>query len=142
VTEGVTIALRLGVLALIYLFLAALARIAWRDLTAAGAERRGNTGRAYLVVLDGAANGPHAGTRFAIEEAASIGRDPANNIAIDDRTVSARHAALVYEGGRWWVEDTGSTNGTFVNGARVDGPTPIAAGDVLQVGRVTLRLLA
>ena len=54
--------------------------------------------------------------------------------------VSARHAALTYRGRAWYVEDLGSTNGVFVNGTRIEGPTPVAWGDELQVGGVRLRL--
>jgi pSer/pThr/pTyr-binding forkhead associated (FHA) protein len=45
------------------------------------------------------------------------------------------------DGGRWWLEDLGSTNGTFVNDARVTGRAPLRNGDVIQVGLVTARFL-
>ena len=139
-TDSTTLALSLGVLALLYLFLAAVARVAWRDFASAAPARRGSVGRAQLLVLEGAARGPHPGDSIPIEGAASVGRDADNTIAIDDRTVSGRHAALIFDAGRWWVEDAGSTNGTYVNGNRVDSPTELLDGDVLQVGRVTFRL--
>lgn len=141
VSDTVSIALRLGVLALLYLFLAAVARVAWRDFAHAAPLRRGSVGRAHLIVIEGGSAGPYAGDRVPIEGAASIGRDSENAVVADDRTVSGRHATLLFDGGRWWVEDNGSTNGTFVNGARVDGAAPIEEGDVLQVGRVAFRLV-
>lgn len=141
-SDGVTLAVRLGVLALLYVFLAAVARIAWRDFTNAAPRQRGSVGRATLVVLDGASGGPHAGDRIAIEGGASLGRDSDNAVVVDDRTVSGRHAALLFDAGRWWVEDGGSTNGTYVNGARVDGNAALRDGDVLQIGRVSFRLAA
>jgi pSer/pThr/pTyr-binding forkhead associated (FHA) protein len=141
-SDGVTLALRLGVLALLYLFLATIARIAWRDFASAAPRQRGSIGRAALVVLEGASGGPHVGDRIAIEGGASLGRDSDNAVVIDDRTVSSRHAALLFDAGRWWVEDGGSTNGTYINGARVTDSASIKDGDVLQVGRVIFRLSA
>jgi pSer/pThr/pTyr-binding forkhead associated (FHA) protein len=47
---------------------------------------------------------------------------------------------LTFRGRSWYVEDLESTNGTFVNGARVDGVAPVSFGDELQVGEVRLRL--
>ncbi len=54
--------------------------------------------------------------------------------------ISAEHARLTREGGRWWVTDLGTTNGTFVNGVRVERPTRLMAGDEVRFGRVRSRL--
>ena len=59
---------------------------------------------------------------------------------LEDEFVSVTHAALTYRGRAWYVEDLGSTNGTFVNGSQVDGLAPIAFGDEIQIGQVRLRL--
>lgn len=67
----------------------------------------------------------------------TVGRDPAADLQFDpeeDRAVSARHAALVYEGGRWLVRDLGSRNGTFVDGERVEGERPLRSDDRVQFG--------
>jgi pSer/pThr/pTyr-binding forkhead associated (FHA) protein len=48
---------------------------------------------------------------------------------------------LTLRHGRWWVSDLGSTNGTFVNGTQITEPAIIEAEDVVQFGRVTLRLV-
>ena len=47
---------------------------------------------------------------------------------------------LTFRGRDWYVEDLGSTNGTYVNGNRVDGVAPLGYGDELQIGQVRLRL--
>ena len=141
-TDSVTLALRLALLAILYLFLAVVARIAWRDFGSAAPRRRGSVGQATLLVLEGGAGGPRSGDRIVLDGGASIGRDSDNGIVIDDRTVSGRHASLLYDAGRWWVEDGGSTNGTYINGQRVERTAALGDGDVLQVGRVTFRLSA
>ncbi|MBA2462005.1 MAG: FHA domain-containing protein [Actinobacteria bacterium] len=75
-----------------------------------------------------------------LRHALTIGRDSENHIALDDSTVSRRHAILVYVENRWLVEDRGSANGTFVNGLRVPygSPHPLRHGDRIAVGSATL----
>jgi pSer/pThr/pTyr-binding forkhead associated (FHA) protein len=63
-----------------------------------------------------------------------LGRDPECDVVIDAQTASGRHARLVQSGGRFEIEDLGSTNGTFVNGLRVNGRAPVAPGDRITLG--------
>ena len=63
-----------------------------------------------------------------------IGRDPGATIAIDAPIVSRRHARIVVSSGGAMLEDLGSKNGTFVEGERVTGPTPLHDGDQIRVG--------
>lgn len=86
--------------------------------------------------------GPYAGGRFdAVAQVISIGRDPSSSVALEqDAGVSRRHATLSYENGRYVVRDTGSTNGTFLNGARISEAV-LAPGDNLQVGATVMVLV-
>lgn len=80
-------------------------------------------------------SGPTAGQRFELARRSLIvGRDPACDLVIDDVEVSRRHARLLAQGGGYTVEDLGSTNGTFVNGERTSGITPLNPGDTLRLG--------
>ena len=63
-----------------------------------------------------------------------------NTVVVDDPFVSTEQAVLSFRGRAWYVEDLDSTNGTFVNGARIDGLAMVAFGDELQLGRVRFRL--
>ena len=63
-----------------------------------------------------------------------------NSIVIDDTFVSADHALLTFRGRAWYVEDRGSTNGTWLNGQRVATYLPLGYGDELQIGQVRMRL--
>jgi pSer/pThr/pTyr-binding forkhead associated (FHA) protein len=65
-----------------------------------------------------------------------LGREANCDLPVIDDTVSARHAALSYHHNQWWVDDLRSTNGTFLNGERVETSTVIIAGDELRVGRI------
>lgn len=130
--------LRLIFLALLYLFLWLVVRALLRDLRAAAREPTAELGR--LVVVASPSGEPAPGTAFALDAITSLGRDVNNAIVLDDEFVSTSHAALTYRGRAWYVEDLGSTNGTFVNGSQVDGLAPVAFGDELQVGQVRLRL--
>ena len=129
---------RLAFLGLLYLFLFRIARALVGDLRAAAREPGAELGR--LVVVASPAGEPPAGSSLALDAIATIGRDVNNAIVVEDQFVSAEHAILTFRGRAWYVEDLGSTNGTYVNGAPVDGVTPLGFGDIVQIGEVKLRL--
>lgn len=86
--------------------------------------------------------GPKAGSRFALDrDVITAGRHPDSDIFLDDITVSRRHAELRrVADGTWLACDTGSLNGTYLNGRRVDTAI-LANGDELQVGKFKLVFL-
>ncbi len=70
----------------------------------------------------------------------NIGRDPACDCFIPDKTVSTQHARLAYKHDRWWLEDLHSTNGTFLNQEPVAAPLVVTDGDQLRCGQVVLEI--
>jgi len=89
----------------------------------------------YALVVE---RGPRAGMTFLISEGATtVGRHPDSDIFLDDITVSRQHCRFLIVDSSLSVEDSGSTNGTYVNGARVDR-TALAPGDEVLVGRFHL----
>ncbi|MDL1911124.1 FHA domain-containing protein [Chloroflexi bacterium CFX6] len=79
--------------------------------------------------------GPTPGAIFTLEgDQLNVGRDSSNDITINDAEVSRRHARLTFQGGKYVLEDLGSTNGTFVNGQRLAGPRVLKAGEVVSFG--------
>lgn len=64
----------------------------------------------------------------------SIGRATENDVVINDAAVSARHAEMVWDGSALFIRDLGSTNGTFVNGRRIHGLTPVQLADRVTLG--------
>ena len=80
-------------------------------------------------------SGPAPGKTFPIEQEETVlGRDLANDIAISDPEVSRRHSRFMIREGSVFVEDLGSTNGTFLNGERISSPLQLRSGDVLTLG--------
>ena len=80
-------------------------------------------------------SGPTPGVTFPLEgDQLTIGRDSSNGVAINDAEVSRRHSRLTFQGGKYVIEDLGSTNGTFKNGQRQAGPVVLKAGDVVSLG--------
>ena len=85
--------------------------------------------------------GQLAGTRITLGEAQiTIGRAEDSTLVITDDYASARHARLVPRSGQWFVEDLGSTNGTYLDRAKVTGPTPVPLGVPIRIGRTSLEL--
>jgi len=79
--------------------------------------------------------GPQPGQTFVLEQdLIAVGRDPGNNIAIEDPQISRQHARITRQGSLMVIEDLGSTNGTFANGMRLTSPHTLANGDVISLG--------
>ena len=94
---------------------------------------------AQLVIVGRPPSGLSEGHTFALRPGITAGRRPGTGIELDDAFMSGDHARLTVDEGRWWVTDLGSTNGTFVNGARIDRATPLKEGDEVRFGRIRTR---
>jgi two-component system, cell cycle response regulator len=95
--------------------------------------------RCTLVML----TGPTPGAVQVVEdEALVMGRGTDVSVQIADPGISSRHARVFLNGGRYWVEDLGSTNGTHLNGRRLDTLQALSDGDRLQLGQTTLLRVA
>jgi hypothetical protein len=134
--------LRGSIFLVLYLFVALVLLVIAGDLRRASRAprpvRRSALGQ--VVLVDPGPTGLEAGKTFPLAAVSSIGRSLRNTISLDDEFLSAEHALLSWREGTWWIEDLGSKNGTMVNGVRISRPVPIAPGDLIEVGRVALRL--
>jgi pSer/pThr/pTyr-binding forkhead associated (FHA) protein len=137
--------LRLIFIFLLYFFLYQVVRVTLRELTEIAAVDPATPppARSFgrLVVLDGAESDLPPGTSFPLQPVTVVGRHPDSTIAVDEPFVSAEHAELAFDRGRWWVRDLNSTNGTYVNGQPVTVTTGVRPGDVVQFGRIKLQLV-
>jgi hypothetical protein len=98
--------------------------------------KRGKAARQLVVTA-----GQLAGTRITLGETQiTIGRAEDSTLVITDDFASARHARLVPRDGQWYVEDLGSTNGTYLDRGKVSGPTPVPLGVPIRIGRTSLEL--
>ena len=103
--------------------------------TKAPPKRRGSP--THVAVVEGA----NAGERADLEQAPLlIGRGPDAAIRLDDDYVSTRHARIASSGDEWFVEDLGSTNGTYVGTARITQPTTLSLGTQVRIGKTVLEL--
>jgi pSer/pThr/pTyr-binding forkhead associated (FHA) protein len=69
-----------------------------------------------------------------------IGRAPSCTLVLDDDYSSSRHARIYPDAGQWFVEDLGSTNGTFLDGSKVEGSMPIPLGAPVRIGQSVIEL--
>jgi pSer/pThr/pTyr-binding forkhead associated (FHA) protein len=85
--------------------------------------------------------GPLAGTSLPLRESGTvIGRNPECALVLDDDFASGRHARIFHRDNAWFVEDLGSTNGTFVGTERLTGPVRVEAGSTLRIGKTVIEL--
>ena len=152
--EEVLLALKIAFLILLYALI-------WRILRSVSRDMRVQPAQESFIMPPGAGHGvPHAaplpsGGRLVVQESSilkegdefsvdsaplTIGRAGQNDVAIDgDEFASARHVRFEPRRDDVWVQDLGSTNGTYVNGIRIDGARRLAPGDVVRVGETDLR---
>ena len=91
----------------------------------------------HVLVVDGA----NKGERAELAQAPIlIGRGADAAIRLDDDYVSTRHARIAASGDQWFVEDLGSTNGTYIGSARITQPTTLALGTQVRIGKTILEL--
>jgi pSer/pThr/pTyr-binding forkhead associated (FHA) protein len=151
VPENLLGLLKLCLLALLYLFFLRVLWAVWAEVRGPKAAKAANGngakakpsrsrsrgGPATRLVVDKPST--QRGTSFEIGPEVTVGRAAGCHIALpDDTFVSQLHARVFERSGQVYVEDLGSTNGTYVNGHRVSAPTPMHKGDSLQVGSTIL----
>jgi hypothetical protein len=133
--------LRLGAAGLLLLFTGALLWLLWQDFRVTTREiEKQRIPRGRLLVLASESEDLPVDTEFPLLPLTSLGRAPTNSTYIPDHFVSSEHALITYRGGNWWLEDRGSSNGTLLNGTRITEPVILSSGDLIGIGRVTLRL--
>jgi FHA domain len=151
VDEPLVVALKFGFLAVLYLFLLWVARSAMKDLAracsgpAAGSveppssRRRNSTLPDLRAGVDPrievvAAMGHQPGTRFDVGTGATMGRSDSAEIRVDDPFASSAHARIFPRGDFMYLEDMGSTNGTYLNGRQVKTAERLKVADVIRIG--------
>jgi hypothetical protein len=156
VPEAILTILKFCFLGLLYLFLARVVRAVYRELSpdrlvpaggngsrfGVGGRGRGGRGeqpaRPYkLKMID-----PATSQIFPLGEEVTIGRAPGCSVPLaDDTFVSQLHARIYVRDGKPFVEDLGSTNGTFLNRDRLSKTMPLRRGDKLQIGQTVLEIV-
>ena len=155
--DPIAVALQFGFLAVLYLFLLWVVRSARRDLAggantdvpvAGGAaaqpsrERGGGMDlrqgvRPRLEVV-AAMNFP-PGAEFEIGDSATMGRSPNSDVPIEDPFASSAHARIFPRGQFMYIEDMGSTNGTYLNGRQLRRPEQLKVADSIRIGETEYR---
>jgi len=137
--------LRLLFIVLLYLFLMQVVIAITRDLrkTATTSENSANQAPpvvGHLIVVDSGPSNILPGTRFDLSPQTTIGRGPTNSIQLEDNFISSEHTRLWFRNGVWYVQDAGSTNGTYVNNQPAREALAARFGDIIQVGFIRFKL--
>jgi hypothetical protein len=129
------LALRLGIVVVLYLFVLWAVRSLWADLfSPAPAMAPLSTARVVTLTTTGG-----DATAFPLRSVTTIGRAQDNAIALASEFVSGHHAVLRLQKDGWWLQDLGSTNGTWVNDRRVTQLILVHTGDVIRFGSLVAR---
>jgi hypothetical protein len=158
VQDPVAVALKFGFLAVLFLFLLWVARSSLRDLSehddasmvmaaeqpSAVPRRHRDHGPDLRAGVDPrlevvAAMGLDPGTNFELIEGATMGRADGSDIPIDDPFASSVHARIFPRGQFMYIEDMGSTNGTYLNGRRLRAAERLKVGDTVRIGETEYR---
>jgi hypothetical protein len=149
--EEALLVLKIAFLVLLYLFIWRIVRTASRDLRlpqdtimlspgVGGIATRNEPMQLGRLIVEESPS-LDRGMDFELDSVAlTVGRGSQNDLALDgDEFASARHARIEPRRDGVWVHDLNSTNGTFVNGARIDRPRRLTPGDIVRVGETDLR---
>jgi len=135
VTAELLLVLRLGLAALLYLFLGVAFSILWRGLRQHEETPVIAHTPAHIIVEEG----EEQGRRLSLRPVTAIGRSHTNILIIANAFVSNHHALILWRDELWWLEDLESHNGTFLNEQRIAHPVPLASGDRIRIGTTVLR---
>jgi hypothetical protein len=143
--ESSILILRFVAIGLLYLLLAGIVIVVWRDWrsTARYLERTRETTRrslGRLVVIRRGQTELLPGQAIPLAVITGLGRAPTNTVVLSEPFASNEHARLYRRDGRWWLEDLGSRNGTQLNGERLHARAIVVTGDVVGIGGVQMRI--
>lgn len=134
-TDTVPDLLKLLLLALLYLF---FGRVLWAVWSETRVPPRTNRHTNSAPALPTRLLDTVTGAEWPLAHDTVIGRDPSCAIHLDNPSVSARHACITIIDGQPTITDLGSTNGTRINGTPLDTPHPLAAGDLITIGTISV----
>lgn len=129
--------LRVALAVALYAFLGWILFTIWRDLKSQVAQLA--VSQAVPVHLSFETEAGAQELRISTPEI-TLGRDPGNDCLLNDKTVSSRHARLSFHHQQWWLEDLGSTNGTFLNQEPISSPRVVTSGDQIACGKINVTI--
>ncbi|MBE0688797.1 MAG: FHA domain-containing protein [Anaerolineae bacterium] len=134
--------LRIASALTLLVLLGALFWVMWRDFATASEEIDANRRVHGRLVRLQEIDGQYVATpeAFPLLTLTSMGRGPTNVVPVEDTFASTDHALIALRGGRWWLEDRQSTNGTTLNGVAIDQSIIVTDGDIISIGQSHYRM--
>lgn len=137
-TATVVLVLRFLLAAVLYFFLWRALSTLWQELKQQGTILSAQK-KAGIHINARSEDGREYKLHFW-QTAVVIGRGTNCDVSLNDEAVSAHHAQITYHHGQWWLEDLGSTNGTYLNMDQISVPTVIITGDEFKCGNTVFTL--
>src|SRR5512140_2856682 len=139
--DALLLALRIAAGMMLLAFTGSLFVMIWRDYRAVSQEVTSRTRRRGRLVVQHTSNiNLKPGAAFPLLPLTSLGRAPTNTIVLNEPFASSEHALVILRSGQWWLEDRNSSNGTMLNGYRIQEPVVLSSGDLIAIGSVELKL--
>lgn len=139
--KGFALIMRFVVIGIIYIVLFRIIRIMYLDLK--GINKKGDDSMNYALEVEDTPSGigVNKGSVIPVHSITNIGRKEDNHVILNDAFVSGHHARVFIKNKKLYIKDLESTNGTIHNGSKVEGTEELYKGDVVEIGRIILRVI-
>lgn len=130
------------IIGIIYIIIIYALRIMYKDMKNGDKKQAPRRKQIGLEIIDGGMSGEmRKGSVIPINREVTIGRKEDNTIILPENYVSGHHARIYLKNNNYILEDLNSTNGTVLNGDRLEQRTPLRAGDEIEIGTVVLKVI-
>lgn len=136
-----SIVFKVVIIGVIYCIIFYALKIMYKDMKNGNKKRTVRKNYGLEIVSSGTNSNLKRGSVIPIGNEIRIGRKEDNQLPLDDSYVSNYHAKIFIKNNQIFIEDLGSTNGTILNGKRINGKVPLKSGDDIAIGKTAFKVI-